>query len=321
MNQLRFLLCVLLSGLTGLTFAQSTLQDSLVAWYAFDGNLIDSSGNGHDLTLLTGANTSFVADHSGNAAKAIRNIGSNGMKSGYFTDSTWTAASISLWYKHDGFNQLQVLLQGKEMGFGVVYRYPTASVLKVGSFFSGSSATQYQFPGDSTDTSWHHLVVTNNGDTTEAYLDGYYHGMMLESLFTSSTGANSAVYVGCSNSGYAFRGSLDEVRIYNRVLSASDVTKLYSGVSGISETPADMNRLRLAIYPNPGTGLYEYQLNAETPIKGSLSVINAIGQVVLEKKVSSPQGIFDLSSFATGVYTVRMTDGNEVIGYQKVIKQ
>jgi len=73
---------------------------------------------------------------------------------------------------------------------------------------------------------WHHLVVAQTGTTVALYLDG--------SLVASKTGtANTvtaaisylAVYAASNN---PLDGSLDDVRIYSRALSADDVAALYA---------------------------------------------------------------------------------------------
>lgn len=242
------------------TQAQS-LNDSLKVWYKCDGNLADSSGFTHHLSTLSGASFTYVTDRYGNASSALRTIGSNGFKSGFFSSSSWKNGTVALWYKHEAHNNLQVLFQGREMGFGVVYRYPTSSMLQVGTFWDGSSAGQYPFPGAPVDTIWHHIVAVNDGNTTYAYLDGIFHGKISESFYAGTGSSLSALYLGCSNSGYPFKGSLDDVRLYNRVLSPCEVLNLYNGKAcgcmdttnvTVFDTTAVYDTTRIAIYDTIG---------------------------------------------------------------------
>ena len=79
------------------------------------------------------------------------------------------------------------------------------------------------------DNTWHHVVWTDNNGTAKVYVDGvldatnfnYTRGTL--TLNTTSIGAfrNSAVAV-------PFPGSIDEVRVYNRVLSATEAAALYN---------------------------------------------------------------------------------------------
>ena len=78
-----------------------------------------------------------------------------------------------------------------------------------------------------TDGNWHHVVGTYDGSLAKLYLDGNLIG-------TGSAGAVSTnasnVGIGAYNNGIdaLFNGSIDQVRMYNTALSASDVTNLYN---------------------------------------------------------------------------------------------
>ena len=76
------------------------------------------------------------------------------------------------------------------------------------------------------DTEWHHLLVTNNGTTTRIYVDGIQRGSASQSLVdvpTSTT--NNFGRFGTSG---AANGQLDDIRIYNRALTESEIRLLAS---------------------------------------------------------------------------------------------
>jgi len=77
-------------------------------------------------------------------------------------------------------------------------------------------------------TSWHHIVYTITDNVGQLYLDGVPVG-------TTSTGVgnivntNAVFSVGSMNGGLQFfNGSIDDVRIYNRALSAPEILNLYN---------------------------------------------------------------------------------------------
>ena len=78
---------------------------------------------------------------------------------------------------------------------------------------------------------WTHIVVTEN---TTDNMKFYINGVMATSnpVTVTSTGSSSRLLdigrYNWSTPGSYFNGSLDEVRIYNRALSAGDVLKLYN---------------------------------------------------------------------------------------------
>lgn len=77
------------------------------------------------------------------------------------------------------------------------------------------------------DGNWHHFVGTYDGTTRKIYVDG---ALQIASTSVGETlSSTGALQIGGSNyCGSTLNGSLDEVRIYNTVLSASDVTSLYN---------------------------------------------------------------------------------------------
>jgi hypothetical protein len=75
---------------------------------------------------------------------------------------------------------------------------------------------------------WHHAALVSDGGTSRWYLDG---GLAAESTTHDSTYASIDVlgsrYSGASES-VRFKGVLDDVRIYDRPLSAAEVLELYA---------------------------------------------------------------------------------------------
>ncbi len=81
---------------------------------------------------------------------------------------------------------------------------------------------------------------------------------------------------------------------------------------GLAENNA--GKLNVLVYPNPNNGLTNVSLTSRTSQEVKLSVVNAIGQVVLVKPVSLSVGknttSVDLSSFATGIYLINVEGEN-----------
>jgi hypothetical protein len=82
-----------------------------------------------------------------------------------------------------------------------------------------------------TDTNWHHVAVTKNGSSVVIYLDGasqvlgpYDPGFVFNA--DAVIGARGDDYVG------TFIGSVDEVSVYNRALSGSELQTIYLAGTG-----------------------------------------------------------------------------------------
>jgi hypothetical protein len=70
---------------------------------------------------------------------------------------------------------------------------------------------------------WQHIVFVVNGNNQAIYLNGLKHGTASATLDTT----NDTVVIGRRNFGGFGRAEMDDVRIYNRVLSESEVKQLY----------------------------------------------------------------------------------------------
>lgn len=91
----------------------------------------------------------------------------------------------------------------------------------------GSSSTQeISTSVTATKDKWRHLVLTYDGSTLNAYIDGTKN----VSLSTSVSIVNSSNYnIAANESGKQhFEGNISDARLYNRALSESEITQLYN---------------------------------------------------------------------------------------------
>ena len=100
----------------------------------------------------------------------------------------------------------------------------------VGPLFMGSSVI-------AANSAWHHLVITRSAagaGNTQIYLDGVAQTVTPISAATTYANNNEVLTFGRKNIGPVERwgGKLDEIAIYRRVLSASEVASHYSAGRG-----------------------------------------------------------------------------------------
>lgn len=80
---------------------------------------------------------------------------------------------------------------------------------------------------------WHNIVITQTGNKASFYLDG---ALISEgSAPAALTGNNQDIYLGVNNWDNEFAGLVDDVNIYNRILSADEIYRQYD-----TRTPADI---------------------------------------------------------------------------------
>ncbi len=107
-----------------------------------------------------------------------------------------------------------------------------------------------------TDGKWHHCVVTNSAGTVQFYTDGLTDGASASQTATNTlTDANFRTLIGGDIQDVTayITAKIDEVGIWNRALSATEVTQLFNRGNGLE-------------YPLNGytTLAYRYQSKIET---------------------------------------------------------
>jgi len=105
-----------------------------------------------------------------------------------------------------------------KVNFVVLYTDP-------GFTLSGSSITSID------DGKWHHIVGTYDGNRVRIYVDGFEENSAALSNKTLNSLSNFEIGGNCNgigqSSGFLWPGLIDEVRVYNRALSQSEITDLY----------------------------------------------------------------------------------------------
>jgi hypothetical protein len=210
--------------------------NGLVGYYPFNGNTNDESGNGNHGTLLSGA--TLTTDKNGFANKAcsvnpgyVRIADNNSLDLVDFT--------LSIWFKPEQVGSAFNCLLGKNytiayaIGFdsGLSGDCPaplgTNRPMRVYAgyhvfYFSASNFTC----GSNT---WYHTAITYNNSTGVVQL--YVNGSFIQSgLIAAGSIGNSTDPLAIGKDGLngdKFTGDVDEVCIYNRVLSQTEVSQLY----------------------------------------------------------------------------------------------
>jgi len=228
--------CILLI-LFKLTWAQIDLSQGLVAHYPFNGNANDQSGQGNDGTV-NGAILS--SDRFGNASGAYYFDGINDFIEVFDHTSLDLTAGITLsvwyWQAEASGKAEQLLAKGGDTpcnyslmipGEGEVFSYGRHNMWT--SWSTGTAAGT---------GSWNHLVLSyesGNLAGIKAYLNNTEISLMLEeSTAGAALIANDLILtIGCYNAPYYggyknfYKGRLDDLRIYNRVLEREEVDSLY----------------------------------------------------------------------------------------------
>lgn len=213
---------------------ENNINDNLIAHYPFNGNANDESGNGNDGTENGGV--TLTADRFGNTNSAYSFDGVDdyidiGKQIYTGTDNF----SISIWVKSAGIqpNIYSVpLSQGHDSnrrGFGFQYGWPlsTPMLLIIGNGIDWE-VSDFSYEPD-IDFDWHNLVATKEGSTFKTYFDGTQIETVSYSLnygtFNLNIGRDS---YNTAENHRSFYGDIDDIRLYTRALSQSEIDSLYN---------------------------------------------------------------------------------------------
>jgi len=195
----------------------SSLDKGLVAYYPFDGNASDMSGNGNHGTV-NGA--TLGADRQGVAGNAYDFDGNDWIDLGNIL-SQYNLITISAWFNPVGNSSDNGIVSKPRHASG------TGAVLRVGAAGFNNDPINLDLNANTQvdDGSWHHGVLVNNGLKLSLYLGGL---LVDEENYTSQAVTSSErIFIGKEFGARFYRGSIDDVRIYNRALSAEEIKTLY----------------------------------------------------------------------------------------------
>ena len=207
--------------------------DGLVVCYLLDGNAADASGNGNSGAIA--GNVYSTTDRFGNSSGAMRFNGgcSDRIDANVNTASISGAMSFGFWVQRNGNGCIGPRILEFWSGTNgngtmqwnwdnstsgpLMSQHQTASSNAVSSGFGNASVAN---------NTWVHCTYTNDGVEAKFYLDG----VLVDSKPAASGNVILAGDLALGRMNHpawdAFNGSLDEVVLYNRALTISEVMTL-----------------------------------------------------------------------------------------------
>ena len=253
--------------------AQSFLTNGLVAYYSFSGNANDTSGNGNNGTV-NGA--TFTIDRFGYTNSAAF-FNSNNISTTFFPPLGTASRTFSLWFNVPNNNQQMTFLDygGDNVFWGDRFQMEINADGTLALDVSGAAVTvtgaAYK------DSRWHQLIVavpTNALLTTvNIYIDGtlqtvfsYYNNANINTSQTLPLRFGNLLLSDTTDRRWLV-GSLDDIRIYNRALSSSEVAGLYLFESA---QVVNLNKAVWLSFSNLRNGT-NYQVQVSTALSGSFT--------------------------------------------------
>ncbi|MCX6230891.1 MAG: T9SS type A sorting domain-containing protein [Bacteroidetes bacterium] len=343
MKKIYFLIffCNILVFSTNSLFAQIP-TNGLVAYFPFSGNANNQIGSGIISTVSSGgfpANTPPVLTTDRNAVANsaydfVPNINSTSYidlgQPSQFNFGTSSSFSIALWMKFVDYQVSATMIANNAWYLGI---RNLGSQDHLNFVFGAASfnSDSLLHPGN-----WVHVASVYNyiNHSIELYINGLlatgfsYNGGPIgpqgqDSLSTSTFTLNGTP-TGTTQFGLrdvltstGFKGVLDEVLIYNRALTATEVAGIFTATSGPSGIKENSDN-DYSIFPNPNNGIFQLKFdNIGLNDISKIEIYNTGGEKILQQEKSM---LIDLSTASKGVYFLKIYN-NKTFLTKKIIIQ
>ena len=324
--------------------------NGLIGYYPFNGNANDNSVNANN-GIVTGATPTTDRFGSINSAYSFDGVSNYIRINNTLLPSTPNSYTISLWYNTQNFTAQngnpRMLISDRNTGLSS-YKYTinltTTGHLLGGAIYNGSGASGNGVTGDAgINNSWHNAIYMYNSTTSTLYL--YIDGNLINTSTNVthwSSGANPTNigywngFVGASG---FFDGKIDDIGIWNRVLTQDEINNLYNAnicyqnitvtdtlvinTGILSYNPITYNNT-VTIYPNPANDHITIDCGNLANVTGySIKIFNELGQEVFNGLMNTQQYSVPLNSWTgNGLYFVKIFDAfNNVVNIKKIILQ
>ena len=207
-----------------LTLPSNTITNGLIAYFLFNGTLLDSRNT---ITLSQTGSVSYVA---GLRDKAIYLANTVGIASYNYLTSTYAFPStftVSFWFQAPDVSPIQGFFytnSSPSFVLGSILVYFASGSLYCGYTSIANNGTGFAISINT----WYNAIITYNNGTLSLYANGTKSG----SDVTGTNSKNGFTLGGATDPGptyYPFTGYIEDLRIYNRILSGSEITAIYNG--------------------------------------------------------------------------------------------
>ena len=97
-----------------------------------------------------------------------------------------------------------------------------------------------------------------------------------------------------------------------QMMATNPIQKELDGISWDIET---------TVYPNPNSGVFQLNIQADIPTTYEVKIVNLIGKTIVKKEVKTNfETRFDLSTYPKGVYFMQIKSGKKQIIKRVVIQ-
>lgn len=290
-NENLLMTAIAILGLATITMAQVPSYvptNGLVGWWPFNGNANDESGNGNDGTVngpilsndrFGDANKSFDFSNSLNQYIDFGNIS---------TLNSSTSFSISAWFNYsqtptspnDWFTIVADGSYSDPNGFGVIIN-PNQILFRNNSSFGVLVSNTLNL------NTWYNIAAVYSSDSVKVYLNSILIGQnshqntnLFNTSYSFKAGKCDDLPIDPNDHEYFFNGKIDDIGMWDRVLTQQEITDLYNGCSvtvttqPINQSVTISNNAQFVVNSSDPSATYQWQ----TDLGVGYQNLNSVGQ-------------------------------------------
>ncbi len=293
--------------LLGLNIQAQDIETGLILRLSFCGNTNDAGPFHNDGIYMGGANPVYTTDHLGNQNSALYLNGVSDWVRVPATESInepLEAITVACWANYESLawgqwapimaktNTLQVIDRQYSMGLnglqGKIYMMDT-----------------YVGETDLNPNEWYHFAITYTPELYQCYVNGE----LIDEVVPVSpvTGNDKDLEIGRDTPDATdyFHGTLDEINVYNRVLSAADIMALknHDGCD-FSAIPDQKLAESFQVMPNPANNEITLQLPDDELYQ--ISIMDMQGRLLQQVQNQQHRVNLNITNLQNGMYLVKI---------------
>ena len=318
--------------------------NGLLAWYSFEGNANDITGNGFNGIAVTGhafwgdGAAVLTTDRFGNENNAYHFDQGGHIEVPYSTALNPPTISLSWWVYMEEKDNYDYMISMSRWNSYKVNLQSDGRVLFTTKVEDPDNPGEFIYIDRDNDgdglvpIAWYHLAVSFGSGHMIFYINGVMikdwdnvpdaailnistepvdlsFGQDLPTDVYEDDGIHNVAW-----GGY-FKGKLDDLGLWNRVLSSQEIASLYYTTVGINNV---LNEPGFTIYPIPANDFVIIKVDPDL-IGSKYLLTDHLGRVILEGVLTSESNNIDISSWSTGTYTL-IVEGSADVSKLSVIK-
>src|SRR6185369_2294312 len=208
----------------------------LISWWRAENDAKDFVGGNHGTTTngtgFTSGEVGQAFNFNGTTAYVLVPAGAN-LK-------LTNAMTVEAWINHNGSGNECIMGKGLDSSGPIDWQVAIHSGHLCFDVYASGVWQGGNFPSTMATGTWYHVAVTYDGSSLKGYINGTLDGTMSISgpLRTSDSTLRIGAYSPAGGAAEFFSGKVDELSLYNRALSISEIQSIYNaGVAGKGTQP------------------------------------------------------------------------------------